>query len=52
MVLTQIILLLRYIAVPSTVPVKQAATFGARLVRKLLLEKKTLFLANPLSWKD
>jgi hypothetical protein len=27
------------------------APFGARLVRKILLEKKTLFLATPLSWK-
>jgi hypothetical protein len=40
-----------YIVIPSTVPFKQAATFGARLVRKILLEKKTLFLAAPLSWK-
>lgn len=41
----------RYIVVPSSVPVKQAATSGARLVRKLLLEKNSLFLAAPLSWK-
>ena len=37
--------------VPSAVPVKQAATLGARLVRKLLLQKKALFLATPLTWK-
>jgi hypothetical protein len=44
-------LLVSYIVIPSTVPFKQAATFGARLVRKILFEKKTLFLATPLSWK-
>jgi hypothetical protein len=44
--------LLRYITLPSTVPVKQAATLGARLARRLIMEQKTLFLSNPLVWKD
>jgi hypothetical protein len=39
-----------YIVIPSTVPFKQAAIFIAKLVRKILLEKKMLFLATPLSW--
>jgi hypothetical protein len=36
-------LLVSYIVIP-------AAIFIARLVRKILLEKKMLFLATPLSW--
>lgn len=42
----------RYLVFSNTLPVKQAATLGARLVRKLLLEKAAFFLASPLSWKD
>jgi hypothetical protein len=33
------------------VSVKQAAALGAKLVRRLLLDKHQLFLCNPLVWK-
>jgi Second Longin domain of FUZ, MON1 and HPS1 len=42
----------RYLTFPRSVPVRQAATIGGRLARRIILEQQTLFVANPLLWND
>jgi len=39
-----------YMATPGNIPVKRAATIGAKLVREIIRDEKTLFLSNPLTW--
>lgn len=36
----------------GTTSLKEAAELGARLVRKLLADRGTLFLTDPLTWDD
>lgn len=37
---------------PKTIPLKRAATMGAKLVREIMLDEKILFLSRPLTWED
>ena len=42
----------RYMVSPSSIPIKRVAVLGARLVRRLKADEKSLFLSNPPTWKD
>jgi len=37
---------------PKDIPVKRAATIGAKLVREIVLDEKILFLSKPLTWQE
>lgn len=39
-----------YMTIRNTVPIKQAAAIGTKLVRRLKVEEKDLFLTNPMTW--
>jgi First Longin domain of FUZ, MON1 and HPS1/Second Longin domain of FUZ, MON1 and HPS1 len=41
-----------YLVFSSIVPVKKAASLGAKLARRLFADEKKLFLMTPLVWKD
>jgi hypothetical protein len=36
----------------NNIAVKRAAAIGTKLVRGLMADEKTLFLTNPLTWKE
>ena len=42
----------RYLVRSNTLPVQQTAALGAKLVRRLIADEDTLFLSQPLTWKD
>mmetsp|Transcript_31582 Transcript_31582/g.76275 ORF Transcript_31582/g.76275 Transcript_31582/m.76275 type:complete len:538 (-) Transcript_31582:3198-4811(-) len=39
-----------YMTIRNSVPIKQAAAIGTKLVRRLKAEEKDLFLSNPMTW--
>lgn len=41
-----------YLMFSSKVPVKKAASLGAKLARRLFADEKKIFLMTPLVWKD
>jgi len=42
----------RYLVASNALPVQQTAALGAKLVRRLIADEDTLFLSQPLTWKD
>jgi len=41
-----------YMVTPKSIPMKKAATMGAKIVREITLDEKILFLSRPLTWED
>ena len=41
-----------YMVAPNSIPIKQAAAVGTKLVRRLMADQKRLFLSTPLTWKE